>query len=234
MRKFFLASFATVATLAMATSAFALTKTPVADTLTHGGWNAAATCSIVYYNRCTLWSWGWSGFGNNNRYGVCADKCCNGSLAQTVNRVFTGAPPGYGFTGVVTINNADANCCPTNQLGSQAWLPTGPFDTHNWNIAISGAKFCVMYTFGPAGSGPGVIGTDHPAHGPTGPQACGFCYPLTRVNHTYFWGATGSPLCPGSTFNDGICDAQARVDIFMNCIVAVEPQSWGQIKNLYR
>jgi hypothetical protein len=234
MRKFFLASLVTTAMLAMAASAFALTKTPVADTLTHGGWNGAATCSIVYYNRCTLWSWAWGGFGAGDRYGVCADKCCNGNITQTQNRVFTGAPSGYGFTGTASLNNANASCCPTGAaLASQPWLPTGPFDVHNWNVAAP-AKFVVMYTFGPSGSGPARIGTDHPAHGPTGPQACGFCYPLTRVNHTFFYGTAASPACPGSTFNDTVFDAQARVDIFMTCVVAVEPQTWGNIKNLYR
>jgi len=236
MRKFFLACFVMTAVFAMAANGFALEKRSVADTATpSGGWNSAATCSIIYYNRCTLWSWAWGGFGAGDRYGVCADRCCNnGVLAQTQNRVFTAAPSGYGFTGTVSVTNADANCCPTGAaLASQPWLPTGPFDVHNWNVAVP-AKFCLVYTFGPNGEGPARIGTDHPAAGPTGPVACGTCYPTTRVNHSFAWGTAHTPSCPGSVFFDGICDAQARVDIFLTCPVAVEPQTWGNIKNLYR
>lgn len=249
MRKFFLASFVLVAALCMATSGFALEKTarPIADTLDGPtGWNAAATCAIIYYNRCTLWSYGWTGFGFGDRLGVCADACCpNGTVAQTVFRVFTGAPAGYGFTGTASITNVDSHCCPTNTLASQPWLPTGPFDTHNWNVPVGG-QFAVVYAFGcVSGAGsPIAIGTDHPSAGPTGPQACGFCYPLNRPNHSYYWGSDGScaggtpAICPGLTFLDLTpsepCAPQLRIDIFMNCPVSVEPKTWGSVKDLYR
>jgi len=251
MRKFFLASFVLVAALCMATSGFALEKTarPIADTAdSPNGWNSAATCAIIYYNRCTLWSYGWTGFGLGDRLGVCADNCCaNGSVLQTAFRVFTGAPAGYGFTGTASIANVDSHCCPTNNLASQPWLPTGPFDVHNWNVPV-GAQFAVVYTYGcVSGAGsPVAIGTDHPSAGPTGPQACGFCYPLTRPNHSYYWGSlqqcpggVGSPaLCPGATFLDLTpsepCAPQLRVDIFMSCPVAVDQESWGGVKSLYR
>ncbi|MFN8179251.1 MAG: hypothetical protein U0167_15070 [bacterium] len=235
MRRIFSASIVMTAALAMTANGFALEKRSVNDTATPQGWSSASTCAIVYYNRCTLWSWAWGGFGAGDRYGVCANACCAGSVVQTQNRVFTAAPSGYGFTGTVSVKAADANCCPTGAvLGSQPWLPTGPFDVHNWNIPVP-SRFCLIYTFGPSGEGPARIGTDHPAAGPTGPAACGYCYPTTRVNHSFYWGTANTPVCPGSTFFDGICDAQARIDIFMTCACcAIDPQSWSHIKNFYR
>ena len=255
MRKFFLASFVLVAALCMATSGFALEKTarPIADTLDSPGWSTAGgttTCAAIYYNRCTLWSYAWSGFGIGDRLGVCADNCCPGQglVSQTALRVFTGAPAGYGFTGTASITNVDSHCCPTNTLASQPWLPTGPFDVHNWAQPV-GAQFAVVYTYSClSGAGSPVrVGTDHPSAGPTGPQACGFCYPLDRPNHSYYWGsdpgdacAGGSPaFCPGLTFLDLTpaepCAPQLRLDIFMVCQpVAVDPQSWGGVKSLYR
>ncbi|MFN8179595.1 MAG: hypothetical protein U0167_16825 [bacterium] len=236
MRSKVLTAFVLALAFVPATRAVALEKRSVNDTGTPQGWSTAATCAIIYYNRCTQWSWAWGGFGAGDRYGVCADwGYWPNVLAQTQNRVFTAAPSGYGFTGTVSVKAADANCCPTGPvLGSQPWLPTGPFDVHNWNVPVP-AKFCVIYTFGPSGEGPARIGTDHPAAGPTGPAACGFCYPTTRVNHSFYWGTANTPVCPGSTFFDGVCDAQARLDILMSCIgVSVEPQTWGGIKSLFR
>lgn len=234
MRKFFLVSFVLCAMLALASAGFALEKTPVLDTANGpDSWTASSTCAIIYYNRCTLWSWAWSGWGPGDRVGVCADACCTGSVAQTAIRIFTGAPTGYGFTGTASIANVDANCCPTNTLASQPWLPTGPFDVHNWTQNV-GSKFAVIYTYGPGAANPSNIGTDHPAAGPTGPQACGYCFPLDRANHSFYWGTAATPVCPGSVFNDGVCDAQLRLDLYMNCVVAVENDSWGSVKNLYR
>ncbi len=236
MRKFFLVSFVLSATLALAGAGFALEKTRVLDTAENDGWTSGSTCSIIYYNRCTLWSWAWSGFGDGGRMGVCADNCCApdaGVVTATQIRIFTGAPSGYGFTGSVALANVDANCCPTTTLASQPHLPTGPFDVHFWSQAVP-AQFAVVLTMAGA-TNPATVGTDHPAAGPTGPQACGFCYPLNRANHSFAWGTAATPVCPGSTFNDGVCDAQLRWDIFLTCTpVSVEDSSWGSVKNLYR
>jgi len=237
MRKFFLVSFVLSAMLCLASASIALEKTSVLDTQAGDGWTSGATCSIIYYNRCNGWSFGWSGFGDGGKLGVCADNCCSpdaGVVTATQLRVFSPSSTGYGFTGTAAITNVDSNCCPTNVLASVPYLPTGPFDVHFWSQAV-GAQFAVVYTLaGDANNG--VIGTDHPSAGPTGPQACGFCYPLTRPNHTYFWGNNASgPLCPGSTLNDGVCDTQLRLDIWMACTpVSVEDSSWGSVKNLYR
>jgi hypothetical protein len=256
MRKFFLASFVLSATLALAGSSFALEKVSILDTLENDGWTSGSTCSIIYYNRCTLWSYGWTGFGDGGRFGICADNCCapdQGVVTATQMRVFTPAPSGYGFTGLVALETVDGNCCPNGVLASQPYLPTGPFDVHFWAQAVP-AQFALVVTLMDSddnnGNGvadfpsPAVIGTDHPAAGPSGPQACGTCYPLNRTNHTFQWvqgppseagGPAAGSACPGVPFNDGICDAQLRWEIFLSCHpVSVEASSWGSIKNLYR
>ncbi len=234
MRRSFLLSFALSAILA--DPAPALDKIRVLDTAGDDGWASGSTCSIVYYNRCTLWSWAWNAFEDDGRFGVCADACCGpeevGSLSATRLRIFTSAPIGWGWTGSISIMNVDANCCPTTVLASQPYLPRGPFDVVSWSQAVP-SHFAVVVTT-PSAYSPATFGTDHPAAGPTGPQACGFCYPLDRVNHSYVWGTAASPTCPGSTFYDGVCDAQLRWDISLSCEVSVDAGSWGSVKNLYR
>ncbi len=223
-----------------ASSADALEKVARLDTEEppEHGWVSGdfQTCSIVYYNRCTLWSWAWSGFGDGGRFGVCADKCCSPDftvVTATQLRVFTGAPSGYGFTGTAALSYVDANCCPAGDVTSQPYLPAGPFDVLSWLHFIPAVKFAFVVTMAGA-TNPATIGTDHPAAGPTGPQACGFCYPLNRLNHSFLWGSLSSPICPGSTFNDDVCDAQLRSEIFGLCPTSAGPDSWGSIKSLYR
>jgi hypothetical protein len=151
-------------------------------------------------------------------------------------RVFNSAPAGWGFTGTIALHAVDANCCPTGVLTSQPCLPTRPFDVHVWNQPVP-ETFALVITFDDGDRGwpnPAVIGTDRPAAGPTGPQPCGLCYPRNRVNHSFFWGSLGAPLCPGTTFYDGVCDAQLRIDIFAACVDATEVTSWARIKELFR
>lgn len=241
MRKFFLACLAMTATLALASSSFALEKRVMRNTVDPDGWNSATTCQSTYFNTCTGWLWVWSGFGPGERVGVTNARCCVGNLTQTQTYSLHGAPSGYGFTGTIAVQNADANLCPVGApLASQPWLGAGDGSAitllvHNWNVAIPNATFALVYTFGPAASSPIDIITEHPLAGPTGPEACGTCYPTSRVNHSFDWLTTSTPLCPGSAFNDGSgCSAQICVIQFMSCGVAVEPQTWGNIKNLYR
>jgi len=89
-------------------------------------------------------------------------------------------------------------------------------------------------TFGDAPGNPASIATDHPAAGPTGPAACGACYPTTRVSHSFYWGNAASPLCPGSALNDGVCDAEFLIEIVATCTDYILPESWAAVKQLYR
>jgi hypothetical protein len=239
MRKFFLTAFVLAASLAFATSGLALEKTAsrVTDDTRPGDWNAGTTCSVRYYNTCTGWVWIWSGFGPSDRFGVCFDNCCapnGGILTASWTYVWTAAPPGYGFTGTIAVSNADANCCPAGTLDSQTYLPISGWNSYLWNSSV-GARFVVSVTHGPASGSPTAYPSDHPLAGPTGPAACGSCFPDTRVEHSFFYGTAGSPLCPGSTLNDGsLCGAEWLWDAEVACIVSVEESSFGQIKNLYR
>jgi hypothetical protein len=234
-----------------ASSADAFERIPFRDTAQGPTWSGTSTCTLLYYNRCTGWSWAWSGWNAFERIGVSAVACCpNAVLTHTALRV-PGSTPGYGYgnTGVVFVYATDANDCPVGlPLAAQAWLPgtfaprcypTAGFDIHDWNLAVP-SNFAVMYEFGVEGGGGfsggcgATLATDHPAAAGTDPPACGLCYPTTRSNHTYYWGTPFDVICPGSTFFDGVCDAQLALDIVLSCPTAVAPQRWSRVKALYR
>ena len=238
MRKFFMTAFALSATLVLASSSFALEKTARAltDDSRADAWNAGGSCTIQYYNFCTGWLWVWSGWAPGNEVGVSNVSCCGGgasTLTASWHYILSAGPSGYGFTGTIEASAADANNCPTGApIQSQVFLPVSGWNNYLWSASVP-ANFVIHATFGPATGNPTALATDHPAAGPTGPQACGTCYPTTRVNHSFDYGTAGA--CPGSTFNDGICDSQLYWDCDVVCSgVAVEPQTWGNIKNLYR
>jgi hypothetical protein len=239
MRKYFLTAFVLAAMLVFTTSGLALEKSVARMTDdTRGDWNAGTTCSVAYYNTCQGWVWVWSGWSPNDRLGVCFENCClpnHGFVMSNWTYVWTAAPGGYGYTGTVATFDADANCCPVEPpLEAQAFLPVSGWNQYLWNSKISGDRFVVAATVGPASGNPTVFPTDHPAAGPTGSAACGTCYPLDRNPYTYYYGTSISPLCPGSPLNDGVCDAALFFDAQMSCVVSVEEASWGSIKNLYR
>jgi hypothetical protein len=149
------------------------------------------------------------------------------------------APSGYGFTGSIAVYGVDANDCPVGPaIQSQPYIPsyvTFPFSVVNWNCVQVPSRFAIVMTLASyLFQSPAQFGSDHPAAGPTGPESCGLCFPANRPNRSYQYGTVASPICPGSPFNDGICDAQLFWDIDLACAVSVEDTSWGQIKGLYR
>jgi len=202
------------------------------------GWAAGTqTCTVQYYNICTGWLWLWWGFSPGDRTGTAFTRCCpHGSVDSGFIYFRDAAPAGYGFTGTMAVYAADPNDCPTGApLASRALLPVS-----QWNLVVWGGvpvpeDFVVLYEWpDPERPNPTAIGSDHPAAGPTGPHACGTCYPTTRTNHSYHYGTAATPLCPGSPLNDGVCDAQWLMDAGMLCAVQVEERSWGAVKSLYR
>jgi len=204
-------------------------------------WNAGGECISHYYNICTGWVWCWSGFGDDFRLGVVvnAPQCVPGALLQTTHFICTAAPSGYGFTGTIAVHNVDANNCPTEPpIASQPFLPapsSGQFQAVFWGGPPVSSKFAVIVqTNEEQFANPAAFGTDHPAAGPTGPAACGTCYPSTRPTHSFGFGTVASPICPGTTFNDGVCNAELFWDIDVAVAVSVEESSWGSIKALYR
>lgn len=237
MRKLFLTAFVLGAALVFASTGLALEKTSQLAIDGDGDdWAAGTTCTVSYYNICTGWLWVWSGWSPLDQMGVCFDTCGdNCELLSTRWRWWSGNPAGYGFTGTISVQSVDASCCPNGVLAQTTWLAYSGWNQNTWNVAVPN-QFAVMGTLGP-GIGiasPGAVASDHPAAGPTGPQACDTCYPATRVNHSFYWGTANTLLCPGSPFNDGICDAELWMTASLSCVISVEETSWGAVKNLYR
>ncbi len=195
-----------------------------------------STCSVTYANTCTGWLWLWSGWSATDTVGEVFEPCCSKAILIATNLyVWTGSPSGYGFTGTVSVSDADVNGCAAGLLGSAVLLPISGSNVNVWDV--SAAKSVVLtYRLGDSGvPDPFTIPTDHPAAGPTGPQSCGFCYPLDRTIHSFYYGNATTALCPGSTLNDDICDAEwLRWAAAFECPDAVVPESWSAVKSLYR
>jgi hypothetical protein len=212
----------------------ALEKTALrADRSPADGWDAGASCYVTYANICTGWLWLWNEWEPDEVIGVVLDPCCSGGfLAETQVYFWTGAPVGYGFTGVLTISRV-ANGCPGQVINSRPLLPVAGPVVDAWDAPFG--PVALTYTCGPGKGSPHGIVTDHPAAGPTGPEACGLCYPSTRPTHSFHFGTPTSPLCPGSPWSDGACNAEIYgwSGGFL-CQVGVGPSTWGAVKNLYR
>ncbi len=238
MRRFNAFAILLPAALFLATPVSALEKVAVPDAETAEDWSAGTTCTVSYWNVCTGWLWNWTGFGDDAQVGVVFDLPGSGTtyLLQALLDVI-GAPGGRGFTGTLSAYAADANDCPTGPaLATAVFLPS----VRNQVVPFSGEivpnKFVLVANLQENEGIPSPAGmlSEHPAAGPTGPQACGICYPMDRVNRSFFYGTTGSPLCPGDVFNDGVCDAQLIWTAYLNCPLPTVDSSWGSIKNLYR
>jgi hypothetical protein len=236
MRKCFVTAFVLV--LLVASASFALEKTAVRATNVErpGTWNAQTTCSVAYYNFCTGWLWVWSGWSPYDVVGVCYNTCCDPGetsvLMTTWERVWTGAPTGYGFTGVIEVRNG-CDYCVSPLAGQPFYFYTG-WNGHAWGFPVAD-PFLVTVEFGPTPGAPTRIASDHPAIGPTGPQACGYCYPMPRTCHSFYYGTSTSPLCPGTSLTDGVCCVEWYWDCALVCEpVGVEQQSWTNIKALYK
>lgn len=224
-----------LALLLASAPAFALQRTSVRMDRNAGDeWDAAATCSVTYANTCTGWLWVWSDWEPLESFGVVFEPCCEGGVLKSTQTYFwTGAPAGWGFTGTLSIRTVVFDC-PGDVIASRPYLPqVGP--TIDFWTAPAG-PVVLMHRVGPGWGNFATLPTDHPAAGPTGPQACGFCFPTTRVVHTFRFGTPDSPLCPGEPFNDGICDAEALLWYAgFDCpAVGVQLTTWAALKALYR
>lgn len=232
-----------VTALCFAHPAAALQKTAarMPEDARPGQWNAATTCTVAYYNNCTGWLWIWWDWEDRSRLGVCYDCCCQnpgGTASLQVHWLYCwqGAPPGYGYTGEMDVWAADGNECPIGcPLATVVYLANSGWTQHTFGIEVP-CPFIVTITLGAdvPSSVPCYV-TDHPAAGPTGPQALGLCYPSTRISHSYYYGTATSPLCPGIHFQDSAGDAELYGWYAgLSCDIAVEDASWGQIKAMYR
>jgi hypothetical protein len=232
---------------AWASASFGLEKTAVRidDLERPGDWDAATVCQIAYYNYCTGWLWAWSGWSTYDMVGVCYETCCSdpgltAELQSTREWIFSALPPGRGFTGTIDIWAADENYCPASVLASQLFSFYSGWNQHAWEMSVPDA-FVVTVTCGPAPFALSRFVSDRPAAGPTGPQACGTCYQLHRLTHSYYFGTPGTMLCPGEKLNDGVCDIEWLWDVALLCDSSVgandwygETRSWATVKGLYR
>jgi hypothetical protein len=240
MRKFFTTALVLAAVMSLATTGLALEKTAARfnDESRADFWSQDYTCSVVYYNTCTGWIWCWSGWSPNDMFGVCMEPCCGAdastsNLAVSWSYACTGSPGGYNFTGAMEIWGTDAQSCPTAPLFSQPLLFASGWNGVAWGVSVPN-PFVLMYVCSAASGNPMAVATDHPAAGPIGPQACGYCYPSPRTTYSFYYGTPSTILCPGSPMDDGICFAELFWDAAFECVVGVEESSWGTIKGLYR
>lgn len=228
--------------LVAASTSRALEKTTVQFPDPEPWAGSGATCTLAWYNVCTDYLWNWSDWGPTDRLGAVFED--SSSMTNTVQetRIFiwhAAAGPGWGYTGMLEIYEADENGCPTGlPVQSQFWHPISGWNTHDWSATV-GPRWVVAMTFDTyQGMIPPHVATDHPAAGPTGPQPCGTCYPEDRPVHSFFYGTPESPLCPGSTFYDGVCNAEliwACRYVGAGCKpVSTTEQSWAKIKALFR
>lgn len=203
----------------------------------HDSWSGSSTETIRYYNICTGWVWLWP-FGNeDDRIGVVFDAGFSGALNVTWVLTYSGAPVGWGYTGTIAVHAVDGDDCPVDPpLVSQRYIPpvTNAWTPVAWGGTPVPPRFAVVITSPSPLGMPGSIASDHPGSGPTGPMACGVCYPSTRVTHSYDWGVKTEQRCPGDPLFDGFCNAELMLDASVRGAVSLESDSWGHIKALYR
>ena len=215
-----------------------------------GQWALGCTSRVSYYNLCTGWIWTWSGWEAQEQAAVffqteqCSDEY---ALHESWHFAETGAPAAYGYTGTMKLTTVDSNRCPAVTLASRPFLPSVGWTRVDWQeFPPPGSNgFLLVWTNGPVGGSPVSWATDHPSAGPTGPPACGNCYPVTRGTRSFRLGTSSSPLCPGTVFPDEGCNAELVWEIVGNFTAFSGPpvstpppqiatSSWGAIKSLYR
>ncbi len=241
MRRHLIIAFI-LAMTASTTAAPALEKSAVPMTEGRGndGWAAGGTCSVSYYNTCNGWLWTWSGWSPTDIVGMTLDRCDPAdnlsTLVATNLYAWSGAPSNYGFTGTVTLSNADANGCPTDAIASTPLLPASGNNIQLWGVPADGHMVVTYEHADAAFPDPIVWPTDHPAAGPTGPAACGTCYPTTRTLHSFYYGNATTALCPGSPLDDGVCGAEWLLWAagYTGAPISRGQSSWGTVKSLYR
>jgi hypothetical protein len=234
MRKFFVSAFVLAAIFAFATSGHALQKSQGQFTGDYlDDWMASeATVTIHYYNICLGWVWVWSGFAADETFGTAFNNDAGGALVGSFQYFPTGAPPNYGFTGTAQVTHVEGSKphleCLGGMIAQIPYLPSGAgWEFIAWGVPVA-SSFAVSYTLGDANG----YGTPVNVYS-DGPFACGVCFPTDRTTKSYLWGIGGT-ACPGSPLFDGQCYVEWLAAVTLKKAVAVESDSWGNIKNLYR
>lgn len=189
------------------TSSLALERS-IARVDTDDGWNRVGECSAQYFNECVGWSWVWSGWEPGDRasvsytLGICSDTS---PYIGDVYMKFRGdIPPGYGYTGTVSVHEVDADGCPVEPPVAE--VPLLPAD--GWNgvhVGVTISRAIVSFTAGPGGLPSDCkMDSDFTYH-PGLPIACGECFSPYRPPHSYLRDVWDEETCLGTTLEAGGC-----------------------------
>ncbi len=206
-----------------------------------GQGGGAGSCTLVYYNTCGGWIWGWSGWAAGDQIGInfdlpadCnklpGDVCC----IDAARWYWRYTSPNYGFTMTVNVYNTDASGCPTGaSLGTDSYDPL-----ERWNMSFVGAGICptsdvvaVVATFD-KGTLP-YAASDQTAGNANAPNSCpGF---VPGPGNSMVYGSATTTYCPPVPAADGYGVVNWLAQHWFTCSnVATEDASWGEIKSLFQ
>ena len=190
-------------------AALALERALVRDAEDADPWIQAGYCppGTQYFNNCTAWSWLWSGWQPGDEasvsytLGLCTDF--GPYIGQVQMRFRDDSPPGYGYTGTLSVRAADANGCPIGPILDQS--PVLPH--HGWNFVDLSAqgldRAVVTFTTGPGGLASRLYSdfTSAPGY----PEPCGTCYSPYREPHSYRRDSWDVETCLGEPIEASGC-----------------------------
>lgn len=189
---------------------------------TDSPWTASASCIVTYANICTGWIGYWTVSGST-KLGVVFDPCGENAVLEATTMRFSGY--NYGYPAVLEVSTVDENRCPDVPLASQTIYPTTVWETQNWGIAVDGPVVITIRALEESIT----CRTNWPAAGPTGPVACGTCYPPQEQAHSYSFTS-----CPPEAYADAGCYFELIWSAAFSYANATEPATWSTIKALYR
>ncbi|MEZ5066001.1 MAG: hypothetical protein R3B81_14805 [bacterium] len=229
---------AALAMFALGTPVLALERAgeAVLDLSTESPWVGTETCELRYYNFCTGWFWIWDA-QDGDRSGTVFEACHPGCEVVSAMAWFPDqAQHGRGYTALIGLYAVDDEDCPQEPpLASMVYFQQLGWQTFHFGGVPVPPRFALMATHANSYYGRQIgFFSDHPAAGPTGPIACGSCYPSNRVGHSYIWGNVASPACPGELIEDAVCPAEFLLSVQLSCTSEVTEDSWSRIRSMFR
>ncbi|MBZ0267737.1 hypothetical protein K8I85_06245 [bacterium] len=202
----------------------------VRDDDTESPWRASGSCTISYANTCTGWLYHWR-MESFRTYGVVFDPCCENTNLESTAMRFTAASMGYPM--LAEVSTADENGCPETSLAQKTFITTdSEWHSLDWGIPCSGPIVVTVSFVYNHGVVNGLAA--YPGQGPTGPAACGNCYPVGQPAHSFYYGAFDDTICPPIPYVSGGCPIELLWSAAFSCAISTESDTWGQLKALYR
>ncbi|MEZ5066002.1 MAG: hypothetical protein R3B81_14810 [bacterium] len=209
----------------------------VLDPSIESPWIGSETCEVRYFNICTGWVWYWAA-QDGDRSGTVFETCHPGCEVVTARAYFIDrGQTGRGYTALLGLYAVDENDCPQEPpLASVAYIQIEGWQMFQFGGVPTPSRFALMATHASPIYWDNAIGfvSDHPGAGPTGPVACGTCYPADRVTHSYDWGNRSTPVCPGELIESPVCPAEFLLDVQLSCTSAVSENSWSRVRSMFR